>query len=227
MKRDDITMFIKNRPAETHLRHKTLETPPGAPEHSRMLITARFKGAKQSPFKTGPSMLTLHHLSREEVLKRIFQQVSGSNMYVAFREPREPGYEKSNVIHENELFVHRKTNVPGDNGIKRKVQGSFSSGPFSSITPLLQHPGNKKALHLHHFNPRQKAAGSAGGTGKSPRPHQDDSPLQLNETVPGAPAFMQTGKQTGNMNLDMDHLTDRVYSMLARKMRTEKERRGW
>ncbi len=97
--------------------------------------------------------------------------------------------------------------------------------------------GNKPgALKLHYLNPQPAAARSSSAPEENPPPAQTRSRLQhfsfdasqshdprsYNRALPGVPDIPQTNK----MNIDLDHLTNRLYTMLERKIKIEKEMRG-
>ncbi len=182
-------------------------TQPVAMEHSRMLIT----GKPGTVFSFSPVMRTLH-------------MVSHQNRCFVNREPGEPGYEKLSITHKhkNESFDRQEAKVTGN-----------------SIAPLLQHSGTLQ--HSRFKSTGDKASEKAGALRLyylNPKQTGQTVPEKI---VPGAVAFAQEGnpvvngldKQVDNMaktnpgiNLDMDLLTHRLYAMLERKIRAEKEMRG-
>ncbi|NIM81064.1 MAG: hypothetical protein GTO20_19940 [Candidatus Aminicenantes bacterium] len=199
-------------------------TQPAAPGNSNMLITERLKGPKQFHSTRVFSSLTLHHFNRAETLNRTFHLVS--NRYF---DNRAPGYERANAVHGSELIEHRRTKKPGN------TNGFRNDG-------IMQHKkvriaGNKPgALKLHYLNPQPAAARSSSAPEENPPPAQTRSRLQhfsfdasqshdprsYNRALPGVPDIPQTNK----MNIDLDHLTNRLYTMLERKIKIEKEMRG-
>jgi hypothetical protein len=180
-------------------------TQPAAPRNSNILITQRLKGPKQFPSTRVFSSLTLHHFNRAS------------------------GYERANAVHGSEPIEHRRTKKPGKtNGFGNDRMSKHSEVRFT---------GNKPgALKLHYLKPQPVGARGAGAPQENPPPAQTRSRLQhfsddasqsrdprpYNRALPGVPGIPQTDK----MNIDLDHLTNRLYVMLERKIKIEKEMRG-
>jgi hypothetical protein len=79
---------------------------------------------------------------------------------------------------------------------------------------------------LHHINPLKrvesdlKEAGAIKGFTGLDKNREAAAGIKEKSNIAG-PGFTQ------NTAIDLNQLTDQVYRMLERKIRTEKERRGW
>ncbi len=199
-------------------------TQPAAPGNSNMLILERLKGPTQFHSSRVFSSLALYHFNRDKTLNRGFHLVS--NRYF---NNRVPGHERSNIVHGSEPAGHRGTKKPGQtNGFGNDIMRQRSKVRIA---------GNKPgALNLHYLNPRPVGARGAGAPQGNPLPaqtrgylqhssvdaSQSHDPRPYNRALPGVPGIPQTDK----MNIDLDHLTNRLYVMLERKIKIEKEMRG-
>jgi hypothetical protein len=108
---------------------------------------------------------------------------------------------------------------------KRLIRSSFEPEQTSSPQPFFP---AKPAPDFYYFNPLKGAAGVSNQTPVREGKNLETIAGLKEKSAPGQESYTHDPTHTPQkMNVDLPQLTDQVYRMLERKIKIEKERRGF